>query len=85
MKMKLSTLTFLMKVMLNLSFYNSAKDLRSSNALVIPRLLAYSVRCPILSGIPGIGLFIKGTGIPAEHVLSTGYRQSSDACYSILY
>ncbi|HKZ36880.1 MAG TPA: hypothetical protein VJ184_04455, partial [Chryseolinea sp.] len=58
-------------------FYITQQALPSSIELVIPRLLAYSVRCLILSGIPRIGPFIKGDGTPAEHVLSTGCRQSS--------
>src|SRR3989337_2803059 len=66
------------------SFYITQQDLPSSIEPVIPRLLAYSVRRLILSGIPGLGPFIKGEGTPAEHVLSTGWRENLAVCYSRL-
>ncbi|HKZ39148.1 MAG TPA: hypothetical protein VJ184_15905, partial [Chryseolinea sp.] len=65
-------------------FYITQQDPPSSIEPVIPRLLAYSVRRLILSGIPGLGPFIKGEGTPAEHVLSTGWRENLAVCYSRL-
>ena len=41
---------------------------------VIPRILAYSVGCMFMSGIPRIALFINFGGSSAESFPSTGFR-----------